>query len=177
MDNRIRLVLHALVEALGVYQSHEVIEPNLLARLCAVPDSNARAYAAGVVGLWADRPPSNPLALLRPLVADEHPRVRLQAVVACTYIPNAESLQVALTAVDFTTDRFLDYALTQAVFALKRHWLPAFKAGQLNLGSKPQRLEFLIRADNTPDTLQAVRDLLQSNSLSAWQTAKVPGVF
>ena len=47
MDNRIRLVLHALVEALGVYQSHEVIEPNLLARLCAVPDPNARAYAAG----------------------------------------------------------------------------------------------------------------------------------
>ena len=124
-----------------------MIEPNLLARLCAVPDrmlglTPRGSSASGPIGFlirW----------LSSALVADEHPRVRLQAVVACTYIPNAESLQVALTAVDFTTDRFLDYALTQAVFALKRHWLPAFKAGQLNLGSKPQRLEFLVRADNT----------------------------
>src|SRR5262245_25151973 len=107
---------HALVEALGVYQSHEVVAPDLLARLCRASDPGARAYAAGVVGPWADRLP-DPLALLRPLVQDENARVRLQAVVAATYVARAEAMEVAALAADFPTDRFLDYALNQAVFA------------------------------------------------------------
>ncbi|MHB8519556.1 MAG: PVC-type heme-binding CxxCH protein [Limisphaerales bacterium] len=160
------LTEHALVEALGVYQSHEVIAPDLLGRLCHATNAAARAYAAGVVGAWADRLP-DPLALLRPLVADENPRVRLQAVVACTYVPKPGALEVAAVAADFPTDKFLAYALNQAVFSLKPYWLPAFKAGNLNLENKPSRLGLLVRADGTPDTLQTVRDLLQSQALDA----------
>src|SRR5439155_1021918 len=123
---------HVLAEALGVYQSHEVVALDLLARLCHAIDPGARAYAAGVVGAWADRLP-DPLALLRPLVQDEHPRVRLQAVVACTYVPKAEAMEVAAIAADFPTEGFLAYALNQAVFALKPYWLPAFKVGEWKL--------------------------------------------
>src|SRR6266511_4713259 len=69
---------HDLAEALGVYQSHETVVPEFLRRLCRATNAGARAYAAGAVGPWSDRLP-DPLALLRPLVTDENPRVRLQA--------------------------------------------------------------------------------------------------
>ena len=94
----------------------------------------------------------DPLALLRALVADENPRVRLQAVVACTYVPRHEAMEVAAIAADFPTDKFLAYALNQAVFALKPYWLPAFKSGKLNLDKKISRLGLLINADGTTDT-------------------------
>ena len=162
---------HALVEALGVYQSHEVVAPELLARLCRATNWNARAYAASVVGAWADRL-ADPLALLRPLVADENPRVRLQAVVACTYVAKPEAMEVAAIAADFPTDKFFTYALNQAVFALKPYWLAPFKAGKLNLENKPSRLSLLIRADGTPDTLNALRELVDAPTTSGSAHAK-----
>jgi len=158
---RPELTDHDLMEALGVFQSHEAVAPEPLERLCRAASPGARAYAASVVGIWADRL-SDPLALLGPLVADENPRVRLQAVVACTYVPSARALEMATIAADLPTDKFIDYALNQAVFALKPYWLESFKTGKLDLKNKPSRIGLLIRADATPDTLRAVRDLVRS---------------
>jgi putative heme-binding domain-containing protein len=149
---------HALKEALGVYQSHEAIAPDLLARLSSAKDAGARAYAASVIGLCAERL-GNTLQLLRPLVQDSNPRVRLQALVACSYVPRKEAMELAAVAMDFSTDKFLDYAWRQAVFALKPRWLPALKEGKLNLNNSAARLSALVRADGTPDTVGAVRAL------------------
>ena len=153
-----------LKEALGVCQSHEAVEPELLARLCRATRPGARAYAASVVGAWADRLPEA-LDLLRPLVADEHPRVRLQAVVACSYVQKPEAVEVAMTAADYPTDVFLDYALSQAVYALKPQWVEPFNAGKLSFENKPNRVGMLVRADGTPDTLQALRNLVNLPAL------------
>jgi putative heme-binding domain-containing protein len=149
----------ALKEALGVCQSHETVESALLARLCGATRPGARAYAASVVGAWADRLP-DPLALLRPLAADVNPRVRLQAVVACTYVPGAESVEVAMVAADHQTDAFIDYALGQAVHSLKPRWVEALKAGKLRFDNRVARIAALVKADGTPDTLQALRELV-----------------
>ena len=155
-----------LVEAIGVCQSHEIVAPELLARLCKAKDAGARAYAASVVGTWAERL-SDPLGLLGPLVADENPRVRLQAVVACSYVPRAEAVEVAAIAADFPTDKFLNYALNQVVFALKPHWLGAFKAGRLKFENRAARLALVIRADGTSDMLQTMRGQLKSEQPDA----------
>lgn len=158
---------HTLKETLGVYQSHEIMSRDLVERLSRTGDPGARAYAAYVVGLWADRLDA-PLALLLPLVSDAHPRVRLQAMVACAHVRAADAVEVALAACDLPTDRFLEYGLRQVVFSLKPYWLEPFKAGKLNLTSP--RLGLLVRADGTPDTLRAVRDLARSsNSEAYWQ--------
>jgi putative heme-binding domain-containing protein len=133
----------------------------LLATLCRATEPGARAYAASVVGAWAGRL-TNALELLRPLVADENPRVRLQAIVACTYLTNAAAMETAAVAADFPTDKFIDYALKQAVFALKPQWLPAFRAGRLNLEDKPDRVAMLVRADGSSDVVETLRSLLQS---------------
>ena len=150
---------HALKEALGVYQSHEMIAPELVAKLSRAKEPGARAYAASVMGAWAGRLP-NALELLRPLVTDEHPRVRLQAIVACSYLTNAAAMEAAASAADFPTDKFLDYAFRQTVFALKPYWLPALRAGQLNFANHPARMAMLVRADGTADVRQSLRALL-----------------
>ena len=80
-----------LFEAIGVFESHEVVNRPLLERLLAAKDSRARAYATRVAGRWHDRLEA-PLDLLNRSVVDESARVRLEAVVACSYLDSAESM-------------------------------------------------------------------------------------
>jgi putative heme-binding domain-containing protein len=150
---------HHLFEALAVHESHEVVEPILLKRLLAAKEPYARAYAAGVVARWADRL-DQPLDLIAPLIRDEHPRVRLAAVVAAANIPSVKSVDLALQAVERPVDKFAALALKQTVFAQKAHWLPALTGGKLESARHPARLEFLVKADGTPDTLKALRQLV-----------------
>ena len=82
-----------LFEAIGVFESHEVVDRPLLERLLASKDYRARAYATRVVGRWHDRL-KNPLALLRRSATDEHSRVRLEAIVAASDVREAESIAI-----------------------------------------------------------------------------------
>src|SRR5947208_14890635 len=63
-------------------------------------------------------------------------------------------------------DRFLECALRQAVYVLKPLWLPAFTAGKLTFDDQQKRLEFVIKADGSADTIQALHSLLNSPALS-----------
>ena len=157
---------HHRMEALGVYESHEAVEPALLSRLLQAKEPAVRAYAATVVGRWQDRL-AQPLALLKPLMVDSHARVRLAAVVSAAAIRRPESIAVALGAADKPMDKFLDYALRQAVFVLKPQWLPAFSGGRLGVEANPAQLEFLVKADGSADTLRVVRNLLAKGDLAA----------
>jgi len=155
---------HHLLEALMLHESQDVVEAGLLVRLLRAEDFRARAYATRVLGRWHSRV-EGAWNLWRAQVEDAHPRVRLEAVVALNSIPNARAMEMALRAVDKPMDRFLDYALRQAVQGLKPHWAPAFKAGKLQLENHQPRLEFLVRADGSPDTLRPLVALLNSDSL------------
>ncbi|MGA0134532.1 MAG: DUF7133 domain-containing protein, partial [Opitutales bacterium] len=108
------------LEALGVLQSHGLVRPALLDRLQSSVDFRVRAYAARAVGEWADRLPDAQSRLVR-AAADEHPRVRLESVVALSHVGGRASLRSALAASEKPADKFLDYALRQTV----RHLLPA----------------------------------------------------
>ena len=159
---------HHRMEALGVYEAHEAVEPRLLVALLPAKDARVRAYAATVIGRWQDRLAS-PLGLLRPLVADENPRVRLAAIVSAAAVAQPDSVSVALAAVDKPVDKWVDYALRQAVFVLKPHWLPAFREGRFSerFAQHPARLEFLVKADGSADTLRVLRDLLTKDTLTS----------
>ncbi|MGI8603841.1 MAG: PVC-type heme-binding CxxCH protein [Verrucomicrobiales bacterium] len=159
---------HELKECLGVLQSHEAVEAgqSVIERLCQAQEAGARAYAASAIGLWADCLP-RAIELLRPLASDAHARVRLQAVVACTYVEAAEAIEVAMAAADFPTDKFLDYALDQAVHALKPHWLPHFRAGRLTFGGQPHRLLRFVRGEGTDEMVNLARDLLREGKIES----------
>ena len=88
---------HHLYEAIGVFESHEVVNRSLLERLLVAKDYRARAYATRVAGRWHDRLES-PLELLDRSVTDESARVRLEAIVACSDIHVTNSMVVAAKA-------------------------------------------------------------------------------
>ena len=155
---------HRLHEAIGVFESHESVNRPLLERLLKAKDYRARAYATRVAGRWHDRL-EEPLDLLKRSVTDESARVRLEAVVACSDIPAAESMAVAAKAVDRPTDRFTNFALTQTVHALAPHWRPALNQGQLEFDN-PAGLIYVLQAYGGKDVAGQVRVLIQSKEIS-----------
>ena len=108
-----------LLEALGVLQAHAAVRPALLDALQTSSDFRIRAYAARVAGEWSNQLP-DVQARLAKAIADKHPRVRLEAVVALSHVGGQTSLRNALGAVEQPSDKFLDYALKQTV----RHLAP-----------------------------------------------------
>jgi len=156
---------HHLFEAIGVFESHEVVNRSLLERLLKAKDYRARAYATRVAGRWHDRLES-PLELLDRSVTDESARVRLEAVVACSDIHTANSMVVAAKAASRPVDRFTNFALTQTVHALSPDWRPALSQGKLNFDN-PAGLIYVLRAYGGKDVTSQVRGLIQSEDISA----------
>ncbi|HEV7402181.1 MAG TPA: PVC-type heme-binding CxxCH protein [Chthoniobacteraceae bacterium] len=151
-----------LVEVLGIFEAIDAPNPALLGRLMKAHEPDARAYAAGAIARWQNLLP-DPLALLNTLVADEHPRVRLAAVVALGNIPRLESLYSILYAGRKPMDRFLDSAMHHAVLGLKPLWLPAITSEKV--GISPNLMNILVKADGTADTLGELRRLLGHSEL------------
>ena len=145
---------HVLFEALGVLASHDVFEPDLIARLARSKTPEARAYAARVLGHSAHlQPATRNLQLLQSLAADPHPRVRLEAIVACSYVADARAVEVAASAFDLPSDPFLDYAFTQCVHALRPHWQEAHARCELKFDGQPGRLAAFNRVDRSAGTV------------------------
>jgi putative heme-binding domain-containing protein len=144
-------VEHERLEALWTYQALDRVEPELLARLLEAADPRVRAAAVRVLAHWHDRL-SDPLGLLEPRVADEHPRVRLEAVRALARIPRARAAELAMRGLDRPVDRFLDYALWLSARELEPQWFPDVAAGRLDggLGATPRHLVYALQAVNTP---------------------------
>ncbi len=136
----------ALIEALGVLESHDLVEPELLRRLVKAKLPEARAHAAGAIVRWMPELPADfdAVATLTDLAHDEVPRVRLCAIVAAANIPSPESIVVALSAAEQPRDRFIDSALHQAVVALKPQWEPLLPKAE-TLGWKPEWIQFLAK--------------------------------
>ena len=96
-----------IFEALCLHEWFEIINSELLERLLSARDPLARSYATRIVGRWHDRLPA-PLKYLRDSVADAHPRVRLEAVVAASQLMSTEAIETAVLALNAPTDRFIE---------------------------------------------------------------------
>ncbi|HLV02369.1 MAG TPA: HEAT repeat domain-containing protein, partial [Acidobacteriota bacterium] len=156
---------HHLLEALWTFQTIDVVEPDLLRRLLRADDPRVRAAATRVLRYWLDDI-EDPLSLLKIQVTDDHPRVRLEAVAALSYIPLLEAAEAAVQVLDFPMDRFLTYALRLTMVALEEHWHPALEAGRAVFGGKKGHLDFALKAIGPyGDELQSV-DWSSSSPLS-----------
>ena len=131
-------------------------------------------FATRTIGLWQDRL-KDPLSLLAKSIADDSPRVRLEAIAACSQIPKAESIGVALRALDKPMDSFLDRSLELAIHALAPQWEPALQAGKLKL--PPKHLAYLLEKKNSPEMLSSIRAMLGASgtgSLPVGATGSLP---
>ena len=69
--------------------------------------------------------------------------MRLEALVALSHIPSLRSMELALSVLNQAMDRYLEYALTLTVNALREIWEPAYAAGRFDFGG-PDRLSFVV---------------------------------
>ena len=111
---------HHQLEALWIHQQHNRVNTALLEKLLTSPEPRARAAATRVVCYWRDQLES-PLKLLARSATDTHPRVRLEAVRACSFFTGenaSEAAEVALASLEHPTDYYLDYTLKETMDTL-----------------------------------------------------------
>jgi glucose/arabinose dehydrogenase/lysophospholipase L1-like esterase len=111
---------HQLTEALWVHQWLNVVDEPLLRKMLRAPDYHARAAATRVLCYWRDRV-KDPLALLKIQVNDESPRVRIEAVRACSFFRTTDALDVAVEALNHAPlDYYLQYCLDETTGQLEK---------------------------------------------------------
>ena len=95
---------------------------DLLKQLLRSPDARVRAAATRVLCYWQDRV-ENPLELLRTQINDEHPRVRLEAIRALSFVKAdqaSKALEVAVESLIHPQDVYLTYTLNETMATLNR---------------------------------------------------------
>lgn len=105
------------------------------------------------------------LPLLRKLVDDESPRVRVEALRALAKIPTAEAAEAALSVLQKPMDPTLDYALWLTINDLAEPWIASVKAGAWKPEEHPRELEFALRALRPEQTSQVLETVLSGKPL------------
>ncbi|MBI3417783.1 MAG: hypothetical protein HY043_21030 [Verrucomicrobia bacterium] len=134
-----------LLEALWMFQSINVVEPDLLKKLLAAKDGRVRAAATRVLSAWQKRLDGS-LDLIAERIADDHPRVRLEALRAIARNSSARSAELALSVLDKPMDSFLDYALWLTINDLAKPWLEAVQSGAWKTEGRERQFEFGLKA-------------------------------
>jgi hypothetical protein len=109
------------------------------------------------------------LASLAKLVADPHPRVRVEAVRALAKIPTAQSAALVLSAVDgIGSDPFLDYAVWLSINDLAQPFLAALESGAWvpDSPAKQKQLEFAMKALDPQLASASVTKILASKPIT-----------
>lgn len=112
---------HHKLEGLWLHQAHDAVNEPLLKEVLRSPDYRARAAATRVLCYWRDRV-AGPIDLLRTQVADEHPRVRLEAVRALSFFHTQEAIDAAVEVLAYQTEKddYLDYTLKETLSTLEK---------------------------------------------------------
>ena len=140
------------LQALSLYEAHESPRPELLKALLRSTDARIRAYATRTLSTWArDGHLPDALKLLEAQIADEDALVRLEAIVAASYIADARSAVIAARALDKEFNGYHLHALTKTLHVLNPLWSakPAFE--------KDEHLIFALQngwVENNPNDLK-----------------------
>lgn len=165
---------HHRLEALWVCQAFDAVDPQLLRAVLASADFRARAAAVRVLYHCHERlPQADLLSWLTLAVADEHPRVRLEAVCALRQLGDASAVDLAMLALDKPTDTFLEYTLWQTAHDLAPVWLPAYAAGRINFGGNIRQAVFALRSAATREAVVQLVRLFQEGDVSPVDEADV----
>lgn len=109
---------HAMLEALWLKQCHDTPDQDLLVACLRNEDYRVRAAATRVLCYWRDRF-DNTLELLQAQINDEHPRVRLEAVRACSFLSGTAAEELATEVLIYDMDDYLNYTLEETLKTLQ----------------------------------------------------------
>lgn len=184
---------HLRLEALWVYQSLRTQNHELLNTLLKAEDGRVRAAAVRVLSHWRHETPAAGRDLLAAAVNDPHPRVRLEAVRAISFSPNAVSekqtaqknspskvnpasgptIETAMRATDHPTDTFLEYAIWLTAREMSSEWIPAFERGEIDFDNNVQHLLTAFSAVGRGAPVDFLLTKLYSDTTTAAQREKV----
>lgn len=97
------------------------------------------------------------LDLLRSQADDRHPRVRLEAVRACSFFREARAAEVALIALKHPTDEYLTFVLNETLRQLEPYWKPAIAQGAPLAADNAAGIDFLLARVGTAELLKLPR--------------------
>ena len=133
---------HHLCEALWVTAGSGKTDPDILERCLAAKSPQARAAAVDVIRFnWRSIP--NHAALLMKSAADEHARVRLESMVAASWLDNSDGARIASVALEHPVDSWMTKAYEAALGTLKPKLAALAEEPSFDLASKPKTAEFL----------------------------------
>jgi putative heme-binding domain-containing protein len=144
---------HHLMEALWVHQYHNVVNEGLLRRMLRSPDYHARAAATRVLRYWRDRIP-DVMDLLQAQVRDEHPRVRLMAIVALSDFRSLRAAEIALDVLKQPMDYYLRYSSKETIDTLEPYWKPVIAASKPFAADNPAAIKYLLTNISTSDLVK-----------------------
>ena len=158
-----------MLEALWLHQYHNVVDVDLLKQMLrsatSTPAPPPRACSA--TGATACRTRWN---CCKTQAADEHPRVRLEAVRAASFFHDEEALNVALELLTHPDDHYLQYTFNETLNTLERRLggegkldrkniamslLKMLDKAQVSAARKPALMESIIRL-GTPAELDVL---------------------
>lgn len=105
---------HHILEANWVLQSHNAVDLTLLTTALTAKDYHCRAAATRILCYMRDKVP-DALSMIHDRVMDDHPRVRLEAVRACSFFDSEEAIEAALDVLENDVDRYLQYTLDETM--------------------------------------------------------------
>ncbi len=131
---------HHQVEALWTFRTIGVVNTALLSDVLRCDHPHARAAATQQLRYWQDKMPPS-LEPLRAAANDESGLVRMEAVIAASYIGTPAALDAVLGVLDQPADSHLRYAIRTSLEseALSRHW----QGNEAYLAAHPQIPKFL----------------------------------
>ena len=155
---------NAKLRALWMYQAVDVVELNLLKNLLSATDGRVRAAAVRVLRFWRGRL-NEPISLLETAIADEHPRVRLEAMRTLGQIQTARSAELVLSVLDKPMDRFLDYGLWLSINELANPWIESIQNGDWEIQGRERQLEFGLQSVEPALAGPVIRRLIESRGI------------
>jgi putative heme-binding domain-containing protein len=120
---------HNLLEALWLSHSHNWLDQQLLKTLLASDDFRARAAAARVL-CYARETVPGAFDIFKKLAADQHPRVRLEAVRAASFFTNPDAFEVVVIASEHPTDQYIEFVKTETMRTIEPFWKGALARGE-----------------------------------------------
>ena len=166
----------ARLQAMWTFQALNTTNVQLVETLAT---SKEARYRAAALRFLYHRQAEVPSAskIIEKAIHDEHPQVRLWAISCLAQKPAANSVILALGALDHEVDEPIDFALWSIVREHQAHWVPAFENGTINFHGKLSRLLFAISALEKPIALDSIFKGLVDGSLENKEQASAISVI
>jgi mono/diheme cytochrome c family protein/glucose/arabinose dehydrogenase len=133
---------HHLAEALWAIWAQRSIDLPLLEKCLAAKEPKARAAAVNVLRFTWQKVP-NYGALLSKAAGDPEPLVRLQALVAASWMVNTEGAKAALEVLKSPISKWMPAAVKGAFETLRATAEQAIKDGKIDLANNPNGADFM----------------------------------